>query len=134
MKSSTNTTNNAGSAAIALVKQCIKALKEGIRHPIMCYSHKVGRNIGTIKFVLKVKDNKDERIKLMRVVSSEKNMSKVTTRFCKIQDRSEIKTVFKSRLIHINRKTLHLINGFTDKSKTTHVLIKHEMRRLAKDL
>ena len=49
---------------MALVEQCRKALKEGIPHATIHYSHKVGSNIDTIKSVFKVKSNKDEDIKI----------------------------------------------------------------------
>ena len=100
----------------------------------MHYSHKVGSKIGTIKFVVKVKDNKDEGRKLVGIVSCEENKLKFGTLFCKLQVRSAIKIFSKSMLMSINSKASNLIKVLTDQSKIAHSLSKSEMRRLLKDL
>ena len=70
-------------------------IKESSRHPITQHSYKVGGNIGTINVVFKVKDNRDEGAKLIRIIPWEENMPKFTTNFCKRQDKSAMKVVSK---------------------------------------
>ena len=114
IKSLTNENNNEGSTAIALVKQFRKELKDGVRHPIMHYVCKVGSNIGTMKFVFKVKDDEYEERKSMGISSSEENMPKLTTKSCKQQVRSEMKIFSKSRLMHTNSNASCLTKVLTD--------------------
>ena len=114
MKSSTNEMIHAGSAAIVLFKKKRKGLKDGVRNPIAHYSCKEGSNIGTTKFVFKVKGNKDEEIKLTGTSSCEENKTKLTTRFCKRKVRSAIKMFSKSRFKSTDSKASCLMKVLTD--------------------
>ena len=91
-----------------------------------------GGNFGTIKFVLKVKKNRDEGTKLMRIASCEEIMPKLTTCFCKSQVKRAIQIFSKPRLMTVNSKASQIITTFTDQSKIVHSLSKSEMSRLAK--
>ena len=81
MKSSSNASNYVGSRIKQILRKNKKALMEGIRHNITHYNDQTGNNVGTMKFVFKVKDKNDEGNNLVGTSPYEENAPKFITRY-----------------------------------------------------